>query len=113
MACFIFPAVAGVTATALKKKIPEHLHPEWLNAMLWGGVATLVVEHYAHGEIVPHPPFLTAMKNPQDIPQMLKEVVTVGGTMTLVIVTIWLIAVALSRWLTSHKPVPEKISGGG
>ncbi len=113
MACFLVPAAAGITTTALKKKFPKQLHPEWLNAMLWGGVATLAVEHYAHGEIVPDPPFLTAMKSPQDIPQMLKEMVTVGGTMTVAIVAVWLIAVTLSRWLPSGKPMQSETSGGG
>lgn len=95
MACFVTPAVAAVLTTGMRKKIPSHLHIEWLNAMLWGGVLMLTVEHYAHGELVPYPPFLTAMGNYIDILIMLKEMVTVGGTMTLAIVAVWIIMVSV------------------
>ena len=63
--------------------------------MLWGGVAMLVIEHIAHREVVLYPPFLTAMQTPAEIPVMLQELVTVGGTMTIAIVCIWLVLVAI------------------
>jgi hypothetical protein len=93
MACFLTPAVAAVLTTGMRKKIPSPFHIEWLNAMLWGGVLMLTVEHYAHGELILYPPFLTAMGNYIDILIMLKEMVTVGGTMTLAIVAVWIIMV--------------------
>jgi len=47
----------------------------------------LAVEHIAHGEIILYPPFLTAMQTPSEIPVMLQEITTIGGTMTIVIVS--------------------------
>jgi hypothetical protein len=65
--------------------------------MIWGGVVMLAVEHIVHGEVILFPPFLTAMQTPAEIPVMLKEMVTVGGTMTIAIVCIWLAMVFISQ----------------
>jgi hypothetical protein len=96
MACFIAPMATGIVTTVFRKKIPAALKIGWLNIMLWGGVAMLAIEHIAHGEVVFYPPFLTAMQNPANIPVMLQELVTVGGTMTIAIVVIWAILVAIT-----------------
>ena len=93
MACFIAPMTLGIVTTVFRKKIPETLKIGWLNVMIWGGVIMLAVEHIAHGEIVLYPPFLTAMQTPSEIPVMLKEMATVGGTMTIAIVLIWAVMV--------------------
>ncbi len=112
MACFLVPAAAATATTVLQRKIPQRLHPEWLNSLLWGGVAMLAVEHIAHQEVVPYPPFLTAMKNPGDIPVMLKEMVTVGGTMTLAIFALWLIMVWIaSRTVSTTKTGARRWTG--
>jgi len=60
--------------------------------MLWGGVFLLTIEHIWHGEVVPWPPFITAMNNPADIQPMLMEIVTVGGTMVLLVTAVWYVA---------------------
>jgi hypothetical protein len=86
----------GIVTTVFRKKIPAALKIGWLNIMLWGGVVMLVIEHIAHGEVVFYPPFLTAMQNPADIPIMLQELATVGGTMTIAIVVVWIILVAIT-----------------
>lgn len=99
MACFIAPMSLAIVTTIFRKKIPESLKIGWLNVMIWGGVVMLAVEHIAHGEVVPFPPFLTAMQTPAEIPMMLQEMATVGGTMTIAIVFIWLIMVAISQKL--------------
>ena len=96
MACFLAPMATGIVTTVFRKKIPAALKIGWLNIMLWGGVAMLAIEHIAHGELVFYPPFLTAMQNPADIPVMLQELATVGGTMTIAIVLIWIILVAIT-----------------
>ena len=96
MACFIAPMVTGIVTTVFRKKIPTALKIGWLNLMLWGGVVMLVIEHIARGEVVFYPPFLTAMQNSADIPVMLQELATVGGTMTIVIVLLWIILVAIT-----------------
>lgn len=93
MACFLAPTAAAVIATGIKKKVNSKYHLDWLITMFWGGVAMLAVEHVAHGEIVFYPPFLTAMKNSADTITMLKEIATVGGSMTLAIIAVWTVMV--------------------
>ena len=91
MACFLVPTAAAIVTTAIGKKVPEKYHLNWLNSMLWGGVAMLAVEHIAHGEIVLYPPFLTA-----GLLEVLPEMLRVGVPMTLAIFLIWGIMVAVA-----------------
>ena len=49
------------TARSLAEKLKLWI----LNALLWGGVILLVLEHVWHHEVVPWPPFLTAMATQQ------------------------------------------------
>ncbi len=112
MACFLVPAAAGVVTTVLRKKFPQDAHPEWLNSMLWGGVAMLAVEHISHGEVVLHPPFLTAMQNPAEVGVMVKEMVTVGGVMTIAIFGVWLVMVTLAKRMRTKRNVAVKSAGG-
>ncbi len=67
--------------------------------MLWGGVILLAIEHIWHGEVVPWPPFLTAMENPADIPTMLHEMATIGVSMAVIITLTWIVMVALASIL--------------
>src|SRR3989338_10100657 len=97
MACFLAPTTTAIITTSMRKKIPQKYHIEWLNAMLWGGVAMLIIEHIAHGEVVIFPPFLTAMKNPADIPIMLKEIATMGTAMTIAIFAVWAVMVLVAN----------------
>jgi len=90
----------AIVTTVFRKKIPSALKISWLNLMLWGGVAILVIEHIAQGEVLLYPPFLTAMQNLAVIPSMVQELVTIGGTITLAIVLIWAILVALASRIT-------------
>jgi hypothetical protein len=69
----------------------------WLNKLLWGGVILLAVEHIWHGEVVPWPPFLTAMKNPAEIPAMLHEMATIGVAMAVVVTVVWAIMVVIAE----------------
>lgn len=91
MACFAVPTAAAIVTTAIGKKVPEKYHLNWLNSMLWGGVAMLAVEHISHGEVVLYPPFLTA-----GLSEVLPEMVRVGIPMTLVIFLIWGVMVAVA-----------------
>jgi len=61
----------------------------WLNRLLWGGVLLLAMEHAWHGEIVPWPPFLTAMSNPAQVGPMLHEMATIGTGMALFVTLVW------------------------
>lgn len=89
MACYIAPTAVALATTIFRKKFPEKLHIGWFNTMAWGGALALTVEHIAHGEIVPRPPFLTALANPADFSAMLGEIAAVGIPMTLAIVAVW------------------------
>jgi len=104
MACFIAPMSLAIVTTIFRKKIPENLKIGWLNVMIWGGVIMLAVEHIAHGEVVLYPPFLTAMQTPAEIPVMLQEMATIGGTMTIAILFIWLVMV----YVYNNKPNIQK-----
>lgn len=81
------PAVHGICWT---RKIG------WLMSMLWGAVILLCIEHMWHGEVVPFPPFLTAMNDPSEIPVMLGEMATVGVGMAVLVTVAWLVVCALA-----------------
>jgi hypothetical protein len=87
----------------------------WLNKLLWGGTILLALEHIWHGEVVPWPPFLTAMRNPADVAPMLHEVATVGVAMAVFVTIVWAIMVMVAE--LKAKAVPEAkvkpVSGGG
>jgi hypothetical protein len=80
MALAIMTSIIQKTARSLAEKLKLWI----LNALLWGGVILLALEHVWHHEVVPWPPFLTAMANPADIPVMLHEMATVGTAMSIV-----------------------------
>ncbi len=108
MACFIAPMSLAIVTTIFRKKIPENLKINWLNVMIWGGVIMLAVEHIAHGEVVLYPPFLTAMQTPSEIPVMLQEMATIGGTMTIAIVCIWLVMIFISQRINEKEIITTK-----
>ncbi|MBO4339672.1 MAG: hypothetical protein K5755_05520 [Clostridiales bacterium] len=121
MACFIVPAVEAVAVTAAfvaakkhEQKItaPAHERGEigekdvkitwskrlsWLMALLWGGVLLLAFEHFWHGEVVPFPPFLTAMASPEDTAEMLHEMATVGVSMAVTVTAFWGVMCAIAQ----------------
>ncbi len=77
----------------------------WLLNMLWGGVILLCIEHMWHGEVVPFPPFLTAMNDPSEIPAMLHEMATIGVGMALLVTLVWFIATFVADTAVKAKPV--------
>jgi len=106
MACFLVPMGEAVAVSIVQKavkdkerkqQIKERVHLDWLNKMLWGGTILLAIEHVWHGEIVPWPPFLTAMESPAATAEMLGEMATVGGTMAGIITAAWGIMVLIAR----------------
>lgn len=102
MACFVVPTGVAIITTAAGKKVSEKYHLNWLNAMLWGGVAMLAVEHIAHGEVVPYPPFLTA-----GLAEVFPEMMRVGIPMTLAIFAVWGIMVAADVMIGKRKIYAE------
>ena len=100
MACFLVPGSEGIVVTLLtkvmKKERVEKLKLKWLNVMLWGGTILLAIEHIWHGEVVPWPPFLTAMRNPSDTATMLHEMATHGVLMASLVTFAWAVMLKLS-----------------
>ena len=75
----------------------------WLMNMLWGGVILLCVEHMWHGEVVPFPPFLTAMSTPDEIPVMLQEMGTVGVGMAVLVTVVWLVVTLVADYAVKRE----------
>ena len=96
MACFTACVAEALVVFGVKKTI-EKKHPTLskklttLIYMLLSGSLLLMVEHIYHGEITYLYPFLTALKDPADTQVMLKEIVTVGVCMDLVMTALWAI----------------------
>lgn len=107
MACFLVPTGEAIVTTIVQKveekkenatevsaeaaeKIPFSRKLSWLNKMLFGGAILLAFEHLWHGEVVPFPPFLSAMNDPSDTAEMLHEMGTVGVTMAIIITVVWI-----------------------
>ncbi|MBQ9227402.1 MAG: hypothetical protein IJ168_01115 [Eubacterium sp.] len=122
MACFVVPAVEAIVVTAAyvaaKKKEQKIEAPKladgnrfateevkltwskrlsWLLGLLWGGVLLLAFEHFWHGEVVPFPPFLTAMSSPEDTAEMLHEMATVGVSMAVTVTAVWGVICAVAQ----------------
>ncbi|MBQ3379754.1 MAG: hypothetical protein IJG50_07840 [Clostridia bacterium] len=131
MACFIVPAAEAVITTiasrAIKKKelknenhsslekaaskIPFSRKLGWLSKMLWGGSALLAFEHIWHGEVTPWFPFLTAVGNPQDTADMLKEMATAGVLMAVFVTVVWLGMVAVSSAIEKKAAFDDSAKG--
>ena len=132
MACFLAPAGVAIVTTVVQKvvenkekKVGEERTTKtglswsrklsWLNKLLWGGTILLAFEHIWHGEVVPWPPFLTAMENPADVAPMLHEVATIGVGMAIFVTIVWGIIVMIAE--LKAKAIPEvkvePVSGGG
>ena len=124
MACFVAPAATAIVTTVVQKVVerkeggrtPEQAERvrgkwsqrlRWLNTMLWGGTALLALEHVWHGEVVPWPPFLTAMQTPGAVGPMLREILTYGVTMTAVVIAAWGIMVGIAELRARAKALPE------
>jgi hypothetical protein len=120
MACFVAPVAVAIVTTvvqlvAKKKETAATVEGQtqvtagkwtsrlrWLNTMMWGGAALLCLEHIWHGEVVPWPPFLTAMQTPGDVGPMLHEVATVGVAMAVVVLVAWGIMVGVAEIVERH-----------
>lgn len=114
MACFLVPLGEAVVLTVAKKLAFKKNADSVIKArlgnlekMLYGGSFLLAIEHVYHGEVVLYPPFLTAMKNPEDIPEMLHEMATVGVSMAIVVTTVWGIAELIAHLINKKQ---EKIT---
>jgi len=131
MACFLAPMTEAIATTIVQKVVekkagtaggdaagkpasPWGRRLGWLNKMLWGGSILLAFEHLWHGEIVPWPPFLTAMSDPAEVGPMLREIATVGTAMAVTITVVWalMILVAELRARSLQRTGPLSTAGG-
>ena len=76
--------------SALKRQIPA------LEKMLWGGTVMLIVDHIINGELTWQYPFFTALET-GGFPVMLREMLTVGVPMSLVLTAIWAVYAILKE----------------
>ena len=76
--------------SALKRQIPA------LEKMLWGGTVMLIVDHIINGELTRQYPFFTALET-GGFPVMLRELLTVGVPMSLVLTAVWAIYAILKE----------------
>ena len=104
------PQKESISADTLEGNIPFGRKLGWLTKMLWGGSFLLAIEHIWHGEVVPWPPFLTAMNNPADVGPMLHEIATVGVTMAVMVTVIWGVMLLVFNRIErrANKPVVTK-----
>ena len=116
MACFTVPLAEGIILSvakkiAFKKNADSVIKAklEHLENMLYGGSFLLAIEHIYHGEVVLYPPFLTAMNNPEDIPEMLHEIGTVGVSMAAIVTVVWGIVEVISHFM--KKSQNQKLQG--
>jgi hypothetical protein len=89
-------AEIALPAPAEKPQITWSRKLSWLNKMLWGGSLLLAVEHIWHGEVVPWPPFLTAMTVPGAVGPMLQEMAIFGTSMAVFITVVWGVMVLIA-----------------
>ena len=75
---------------ALPRNIPA------LEKMLWGGTVMLIVDHVINGELTWQYPFFTALET-GGFPVMLREMLTVGVPMSLVLTAIWAVYAILKE----------------
>lgn len=132
MACFIAPAAEAVVMTVVQKRIEKNEKSKvytsetnvcscssngitwsrrlkWLNTMLWGGAALLMLEHIWHGEITGAFPFLTAIANGETM-AMLKEIAVTGGVMAITITAIWgAVCFAVEKLLSAQNTAVSKL----
>jgi len=92
VACFLVPMTLAIITTVLRKRFPESYRINVLNLLLWGGVVALALEHGAHMEIVPYPPFLTA-----GVSEIFPEMLTVGVPMLIATTGMWTSIIIVTR----------------
>lgn len=93
MACFVAPLVQAIATSALRKWgkkdgfVGRNLAS--LELMLWGGSVMLIVDHIINGELTWRFPFFTALGATGGGAVVLREILTVGVPMCVIITLVW------------------------
>ena len=113
MACFSAPLAAAVVTEVVRRsaaKTPEQpgtiswaTKLGWLEKLFFGGCALLAFEHVWHGEIIFQVPFLTGVRD-GNTAEVLREIATVGGAMTALILAVWIGMLIVSSAIVKRKP---------
>ncbi len=77
--------ITAPVAPVLKHRLPD------LEKMLWGGTLMLIVDHIINGELTWRFPFFTALDQAGGGMVMLREMLTVGVPMSLVLTAAWVV----------------------
>ncbi len=101
MACFVVPLVQAIATSVLRKRgrkdgfVGRNLAS--LELMLWGGSVMLIVDHVINGELSWRFPFFTALGVEGGGAVMLREMLTVGVPMSLVITAVWAVVALIKE----------------
>lgn len=122
MACFVVPLAEAVVLGGVKMAF-GHFSVEnevikaakekigTLQKMLFGGSFLLAIEHYVNGEISFVPPFLTAMKSPEETQIMLEEMRTAGVTMAVLVTAVFGLMMLISYFMKKSSILTKLKSG--
>lgn len=92
--CFIVPLTQAV-ATTIYRKTAQDTHSfvgrnlKTLEQMLWGGSLMLVLDHLINGEVTWRYPFFTALETEGGGLAMLREMLTIGVPMCVLVTIVW------------------------
>ena len=96
MCCFLVPLTQAIVTSVCRKSITQpHTvlgrHLSDLEKMLWGGSLMLIVDHVINGELTWRFPFFTALDSVGGSAVMLREMLTVGVPMSLILTGAWVL----------------------
>ena len=114
MACFSAPLAAAIATGIVRRGMAAKTVEQpgtiswatklgWLEKLFFGGCVLLAFEHIWHGEIIFQFPFLTGVRD-GNTAEVLKEIATVGGTMTALIFAIWVGMLVVSAAIVRRTP---------
>ena len=101
MCCFLVPLAQAAATSVCRRSFeksgrgldgsPCRRHPPALEEMLWGGSVMLSVHHIINGELTWRFPFFTALDQVGGGAVMLRELLTVGLPMSVVLTAVWVV----------------------
>ena len=113
MACFSAPLAAAIATGIVRRGMAAKTVEQpgtvswatklgWLEKLFFGGCALLAFEHVWHGEIIFQFPFLTGVRDGSTA-EVLREIATVGGAMTALILAVWIGMLIVSSAIVKRK----------